>query len=465
MASYLAAAKDAAKGRADSLRTGASTLTEAAKDAARNRAEQAGVAIARAKEAYSKGELGDALSGVVKANVDIQSYAEAGYGLVGEKLAKRKMDAKVGLISMAKPVRAKMLLAIREALKSSAVADPDMWKCCSRRIQDGIDCFWDDLTVYIETMEEDSKDAIKKRTHEEKELAEIGEKACCCSPRWWRNQVLYHYLPFDLSVFGQFKDIWFWVLTALSLMTMYGIRIAFHAVLLLMIVTGCPGDEYQMVMYILAFKGTQFISSGVVMAIMAAIKYYLCVKIDGTHTCATEGPGVNVDTTTSAIDFFGCCILVWLAFFCLPACKRSAGLKEIVPDDKEKEAAPGRNCCGAGWNPERGGRMTGLLGYDFVCFLLSCGLLVVLTYVETMQHKHSKKIGLDELQEETTKWEFKTAIFWARIFYSLLAFPFTLFMIPGLNSILTHTSPTGYNRQGVCVPFLLRPMEEEEPLE
>jgi hypothetical protein len=269
--------------------------------------------------------------------------------------------------------------------------------------------------------------------------------------------VLYHYLPFDLSIFAQFKDIWFWILTGLSVTTLYGIRVAFFTVLLIMIFTGCPADEYQMVQFILAFKGTQFISSGVVMAIVAAIKYYLCVKVGGTHTCDTEGPGVNVDVTTSAIDFFGCCILVWIAFLLLPTCKRSAGLKEIVTDT-ESQKPQGKNCCGAGWDSEKGGRMTGLLGYDFCCFLLSSALLAGITYVESTQHK-------EDIVKETKTWEFRTAIFWARCFYSLLAFPFIIFIIPGLNSILTHTSPTGYNKQGVCVPYLLKPMPEEEALE
>ena len=44
----------------------------------------------------------------------------------------------------------------------------------------------------------------------------------------------------------------------------------FAEVILILMLCGCPADEYQLVQYILAFKGTQFISSGVIMAIMAA---------------------------------------------------------------------------------------------------------------------------------------------------------------------------------------------------
>merc|ERR1712232_744949 len=63
--------------------------------------------------------------------------------------------------------------------------------------------------------------------------------------------------------------------------------------------------------------------------------------------------------------------------------------------------------------------------------------------------------------EATNRWEFRTAVFSARICYSLLMLPFIPFYIPGLNGIPTHTTPTGYNRNGLCVPFILHPMPED----
>jgi hypothetical protein len=397
---------------------------------------------------------------MVKERVNVDALKEAGYGMVGDKYEKSKIAAKVALLDMARPVRARMLFGIRESIKNMAVADPDMWMCCSRRIQDGIDLFWDDLTVYIETLESDSKDAMRKKTIADvDELATLGDKPTCLSPAWFRAQILYHYLPFDLSIFGQFKDIWFWVFTLLSVLTMYGIRVAFFSVLLVLLLFQCPADEYQMVQYILAFKGTQFISSGVCMAIFAAVKYYLCIHPGGTHTCDTDGPGVSVDIISSAIDFFGCCILVWIAFLLLPTCQRSAGMREIGDEPK-----PGliKRCLCCSCDSQKGGRLVGLVGYDLSCFLASCALLCLLGYYDFVRKGEEVELNSKEIAREVGSWEFKTAIFWARVFYSLLAFPFTIYMIPGLNSILTHTSPTGYNRQGLCVPYLLRPMPDAE---
>eukprot|EP00392_Amoebophrya_sp_AT5.2_P000921 g923.t1 len=41
-----------------------------------------------------------------------------------------------------------------------------------------------------------------------------------------------------------------------------------------------------------------------------------------------------------------------------------------------------------------------------------------------------------------------TDIFWGKVLYSLLSFPFLLFTVPGLSRLLTHGIPTGYARNG-----------------
>merc|ERR1712178_531330 len=149
---------------------------------------------------------------------------------------------------------------------------------------------------------------------------------------------------------------------------MYGVRVAFFTVILIFMLLGCPADEYQLVQYILAFKGTQFISSGVAMACLTAVKYYLCVHPDGVHTCDKDGPGVNIDVFSSMSDFIGCCVLCWIVFLLLPTAQRSAGLKEIADDPEAQKE--GKLCC-CRWHPGRGGRLNGLFVYDLICFLLS----------------------------------------------------------------------------------------------
>ena len=50
-------------------------------------------------------------------------------------------------------------------------------------------------------------------------------------------------------------------------------------------------------------------------------------------------------------------------------------------------------------------------------------------------------------------WRTTTTLFWCRVVYSLTTMPFFVFTLPGLNKILTHAAPTGFNALGQCVPF------------
>mmetsp|Transcript_35130 Transcript_35130/g.63791 ORF Transcript_35130/g.63791 Transcript_35130/m.63791 type:complete len:469 (+) Transcript_35130:66-1472(+) len=443
-----------------SLKETAGTVLEKAQNQAGNVLEKAQNLV------ESRHALGDSLKGLLSEGVDLQELKDAGFGMAGNAYRERKTKATLALLNLGTSARVKVLMAVREYVKDAAVADPDMWSCASTRIKDLIDVFWDDLAVYIETMENDQKEVVRGRQIANVEgLAVLGKKPCICSPSWWRALLLYYYLPFDISLFGQVKQPLFWLLTVLSMVPSYGIRILFFAVLFLLHLTACPPDEYQLIGYILTFKGTQFLSSGIGMACFAAVKYYICIEPDGTHTCATNGPGANSDLVSSSIDFLGSCVLVWVAFLVLPCSTRYAGVRDIGEGEGGGEEEQ-KKCLCCFWNPKRGGRLAGLLGYDLFVFLLSCGLLYGLVYTDTAHLRPGEKadlnVGQDDYLKEINTWQFRTAVFWARVFYSVLAFPFTIFYLPVLNGILTHTTATGYNRQGLCVPYLLHPMPKGE---
>merc|ERR1712216_329047 len=112
---------------------------------------------------------------------------------------------------------------------------------------------------------------------------------------------------------------------------------------------------------------------------------------------------------------------------------------------------------------QKGGRLAKLLSWDLLCFALSLGLLAFMVHYGTSETNEGRTVlGQEEYESYMSTWEFRTSIFFARVFYSLLSFPFIIFMIPGLNGILTHTTATGYNRQGMCVPFVLHPVPKEQ---
>lgn len=213
------------------------------------------------------------------------------------------MEALQRLVTLSKPIRARVLLALREATKDSALSDPDMWRSVRGRLSRLIDLFWDDLTLYVEAAVVDAQEQLLHRAADHEALKELGPSPGCLG--CLRAKLLYELLPFDISLFGQIKRPFFCLLTLLSVTPMFGIRVAFFTVLLFCIILGRPPDEYQIVTFILSFKGAQFLSSGVFMACVAAVKYYMCVKPGGTHTCDTEGPGVSQDLITSSVDFFG----------------------------------------------------------------------------------------------------------------------------------------------------------------
>lgn len=104
-------------------------------------------------------------------------------------------------------------------------------------------------------LETGPQEQILNRAADHRALAELGPQPMCCGPRWLRAKLLYSYLPFDISIFGQIKSPFFLLLTVISITPMFGIRVAFFTLILLLIIAGRPPDEYQMVTFILTFKG------------------------------------------------------------------------------------------------------------------------------------------------------------------------------------------------------------------
>ncbi|CAE8738461.1 unnamed protein product, partial [Polarella glacialis] len=106
--------------------------------AAQNRA---GDAIERAQDAYVKGAYSSMamnVGGYLKERLDLGALHEAGFGARGEILQRRRKEARMLLLDLSGPVRARVLLALRETVKDSALADPDMWDCARTRLSASI---------------------------------------------------------------------------------------------------------------------------------------------------------------------------------------------------------------------------------------------------------------------------------------------------------------------------------------
>ena len=91
--------------------------------------------------------------------------------------------------------------------------------------------------------------------------------------------------------------------------------------------------------------------------------------------------------------------------------------------------------------------LEGLLKYDTACFLIVVALVVATLY----------GYDVDEA------WQRNSLIFWAKSLYALTAFPYMVFLVPGINRILTHARPTGYDPDGRCVPMRVAKRKTDDP--
>mmetsp|Transcript_12199 Transcript_12199/g.38523 ORF Transcript_12199/g.38523 Transcript_12199/m.38523 type:complete len:407 (-) Transcript_12199:7-1227(-) len=388
------------------------------------------------------------------------------FELLGTRMREHVVE---GMAEFSKPVRSRMLRSLRETLKENAVADPDMCDFAKIWVKRTINLFWADLTDFLNvTIDDGMEQAAERKEHAS--LASIGETPRFLMPGWFRAKILYCVVPFDKSIFGQVKDPLFWFCTVLSMISWGGVRIGFYGTVLACLLTYDP-DEFQLVQFITLLKGTFFLSGGVIAGIKTAFGYLLCVQPGGCHTCDIDGPAYSFDLYGAAIDLFGSCALAWMAFGCLRWSVHH-GWHKISEADVENST-----------HHHHGGHLGHLFLYDFLCIILSALVFCVLAYLDSEikeAHEHAVHLGLSlcpgygagapslgsvdavpivPQHHHFSEWDFHRAFLFARIIYAMMSTPFVLFKLPGLNTILTHTTMTGFNKQGHCVIFCLPPVK------
>eukprot|EP00444_Apocalathium_aciculiferum_P053181 CAMPEP_0183519626 /NCGR_PEP_ID=MMETSP0371-20130417/16268_1 /TAXON_ID=268820 /ORGANISM="Peridinium aciculiferum, Strain PAER-2" /LENGTH=413 /DNA_ID=CAMNT_0025717807 /DNA_START=1 /DNA_END=1242 /DNA_ORIENTATION=- len=362
------------------------------------------------------------------------------------------------------------MLNLKDIIKASAVADPDMWGCVQRAVRVAIDSIWKDLEMEVERKLE--KALLKQKAVDEQESPQCGRWGCCCA--CLRAFLLRHFLPFDRSIFGKMKDPVFWIITILVSIPMYGLRAGVFSLMLLMLVLPGPPDEYQFIDYILQLKGSQFFTVGILQTLITGGTYFYCAswRTDALPQCIRDhGPGSSQVLLWSVIDYISNVLLCWFAFWALPfSVKSSQGTFVVAPkykaskQEKESDTEGGQTddgggdggccCCCAGHDHAAGGRLRTLLFYDMICFLITLSMLAFITYLTGFDV--GKGVGQGDQEPGLSHDpQFKANLFMARVLYSLLTFPFAIFLVPLLSTLLTHCDPTGFNANGACVPFML----------
>jgi len=312
---------------------------------------------------------------------------------------------------------------------------------------------WDDIQMDIESRIED---AVLDRS-EVLDIAPEATGCLCCIFLWLRSWVLFHYLPYNRSIYGKLRDPIYVLMTLSTMLPIFGIRVFFFSAILFMLLFPGPPDEYQLINFILIFKGTQFFTVGVAMMFIGAMRYYACYLFDGgdLRRCIdSNGPGSSDYLSSEIFDYVGSIVLVWIAFLALPLSS-----VHLSGHRKTSEHEVKVYCCCLRGVPTRGGRLRWLLRYDVVAFALSVAMYVPMFMVksaegqdENRRHPHQALVHAKE------------TVYWCRILYSILSLPFVLFAVPLCGRVLTHSVYTGYNEYGACVEFRYREPTEEGKL-
>jgi len=375
---------------------------------------------------------------------------------VKKGVSAKRRSAKAKLFDLTTPIRNQVVLSLRESVKSQLTDDPAMWPWFRRWARITVDNFWVDIKKEIDRAAADTRHELLRGKHawrRHESIGEQGETPWTWSPCGMRAFLLHHVLPYDKSIFGCLYDPVYLLLLLVSFLP--DGRVLFYTLLLMLICLPGPADEYQLVQIILQVKAAQFVSSGVFLAFFGGMQYYMCVE-EYKHTCDVAGPGSRNSTTLGLVDIFGSCLLIWVSFLVLPISGRSEGLRDDVDSSEDEDTGFGLStkCCGLEVHQGRGGRLNRMLYYDLFCFLLSTCTLVVL---EAWKYHKS---DVPSILQHCETWQFRATLFWSRVLYSFLAFPFFVINLPVLNSIFTHTEPTGYNKNGQAVPYNLPPVDE-----
>lgn len=310
--------------------------------------------------------------------------------------------------------RVEMVVDSIPGIMKSSTDDPDMPNIVKRGKDRAVDKVWPDL-----------KEEIMWQVTVAMDATDISEGELGSGPDCVRAFLRYHIYPNDKTIWGKIKDPVWIVFTCCSLVPVAAATpIIFLCIFLIIDKT----DTFQLMSFILQFKGTQFISHGIIRCIVGFFQFINCVtvpaKVDG-HNCSESGPGVTASYPVVAVGWLLQIVLIWCAL-ALMRCSKEKGKKKLKGDIDAGHAAQSAK--------RAGGYIRNFLVYDMAVFL---GCVGVMAYVITSRP-----------EIEYDHWVVQQTFFACQIVYGFSSIPFFLFTLPLLQSILTHTVPTAYDYKG-----------------
>jgi len=330
-----------------------------------------------------------------------------------EKLADHFKDLLEGFMKRKLHRVLKMLVGRLPSLLKSATDDVEMPTRVKRAKDAAIDVIWPDIEQEIMWDLALRIDGAAGNEYPE------DYRGCTCCLSFFR----YHIYPYDRGFWGNLRDPIWLLFTLVALLPVHGVSPAVFLVIFLLI---DKTDEFQLVSFILQFKGFQFLTQGVLRSLVGFFMYLHCVTAvaDAEHECANAGPGSSAPMAIALAGYVLQVVLVWIAFLLLPCSSRRRGTLQGHLDHAE-----------SGSSTSRGGYILNLLWYDLFTFAICAGTFV---YVLSLRDW--------DLQD----WPTKHAFFAVQMVNGFLSFPFFFFMVPFLRNILLHSVPTAYDRFGRC---------------
>jgi len=276
-----------------------------------------------------------------------------------------------------------------------------------------------------------------------------------------RAKLRYAFKPYNLSIWGQIKLPLFWVLQLLPLIP---ISLFVPLVFCIIFIVIDKTNKFQLVDFILRFKGTQFLSFGLVKNLVGVYTYIGCIGVsdeavtsvdmlriprEERHSCAETGPGKPNAIDSLWVQLGGLSfqiLLTWTCFALLPLSKdlRREGKDDIDNDPALAALAEANDNSQAEPNKftkndlrneltHAGKKRLIMLGvYDFVCTL---GCLVV--FFSFLAQENGK-----------ATWIIEQVMFALQVAYGYMAFPFLICGMPGVRTVTTHSVATGYDERG-----------------
>jgi hypothetical protein len=305
------------------------------------------------------------------------------------------------------------------------------------------------LAVPLETMVRETVEDVKHETtagiesfivkeEEWEPTIKVEDLSCWGRMRGW---ILYHWCPYDHAIGYQMVDPVYVTIKLLALIPFFGTQALIYGFLFIL---HDKSDDYQMVKFILDFKGMQALTLGIAGTLVGGYRYAYCAN-HHPPDCQITGPGAGRFFYTSILGWLGCALLVWAAFAEL-TCKK---------------------CRQGGDRFSGGGRLSHWILYDMLCMTVAVG--VVVYAVTTADLLEGTSLGAEDLamainRKQTpdgSDYRFRQFAYWSKVLYGLLSLPFIIFMVPAIDVMFTHASPTGYTLAGEVAPKRVNKTEKE----